>query len=142
MTRPPKISIFTIIGLTLIIILGCSDKATEPPPPDTPTLLAKWRWLETIGGDYPLNPQNQGYDMTLIFLADSTYTQSKDSDLIYWGNFSAGERVYWLGDSMTVLSLDMYLFDLAYSLHTADTLTLAEYFSGGTNISRWKRLKR
>lgn len=142
MTRPPKVSMFAVIGLVLIAILGCSDKTTEPPPPDTPTLIIKWRWIETIGGEYPLNPQNQGYDMTLIFRADSTYAQYKDSDQIYWGNFSVGDKVLWFEDSMTVISLDMYLFDLAYSFRTADTLLLAEYFSGATNLSRWKRIKQ
>jgi hypothetical protein len=131
-----------VAALVLAVAFGCSDKTTEPEPTPPPTLMGKWEWVLTTGPDIYLTPENQGYDMFLIFNEDSTYAEYRDESLIYRGTFSVGDSVYWMDEWMRVLTLEDYLFRKNFAFHTNDTLVLADSIQASALISKYKKARQ
>jgi hypothetical protein len=141
MSRINVVIIALAAALVLTLALGCGDKTTEPEPTVPPTLLGKWEWVLTSGPGVHNTPQNQGFDMTLIFSDDSTYAEYKDEALIYHGAFSVGDSLFWMDEWMRLLTLEDYLLRKTFTFHTNDTLILADSVQANALISRYKKIR-
>ncbi len=136
----------TIIALlaaaALALAAGCGDKSSEPEAVVPPTLIGTWNWVVTTGPGIYYTPENQGYDLTLTFNADSTYAEHKDETLIFGGTFSVGDSIYWMEQWMRLLTLEDYLVRKAFTFHTNDTLVLADSVAANALIVKYKKARQ
>jgi hypothetical protein len=134
----------TILGLAgwlaLALAVGCGEQSSEPEAAVPPTLIGTWEWVVTTGPNIYYTPQNQGYDLTLIFNEDSTYGEYKDGGLIFHGAFSVGDSVYWMDEWMRLLTLEDYLVMKAFTFHTNDTLVLADSIQSNALVVKYKKV--
>lgn len=136
------ILIILAVAVALVLALGCGDKSSEPEAVVPPTLIGTWEWVVTTGPDIYYTPQNQGYELTLTFNADSTYAEHKDEALIFGGTFSVGDSVYWMDEWMRLLTLENYLVMKAFTFHTNDTLVLADSIQANALTVKYKKARQ
>lgn len=94
------LKMFLILCFTSFIIackkevdITPENKPTTPPP----SIFAKWNWVQTVGtgsfGSYTMDPQGQGYTISLLLNSDSSFYKMKQlmstttSELLDEGKF-------------------------------------------------------
>ncbi|HET9135079.1 MAG TPA: hypothetical protein VFO76_00465 [Candidatus Kapabacteria bacterium] len=137
-----KTLLFFCVVIAAATIASCSDSSSPTKP--EPTLIGKWKWVQTMGGigGWTYTPATEGYTATLLIQSNTHCAIYKNDTIVQAGNctFTTTDSITYFFDLTTgftdsllhqkldhvVLTSDTASFKIAMKM-TGDSLSVWDY---------------
>jgi hypothetical protein len=132
-----------IAAATLLLaffFISCSDSSSPTKP--EPTIIGKWKWVQTMGGigGWTYTPATEGYTATLLIQSNTHCAIYKNDTIVQAGNctFTTSDSITYFFDLTTNFTDSLIVQKLNHVVLTSDTASFKIAMKmTGDSLSVW-----